>query len=100
MIQNGTAPVKLILLNTNSPLPANIKVPHYTVQIGSFANMQDAMKFGEDITDSKIVEVTLNGRAFYRVYVGLYKEKSEAETMRKYLYAKGYDGFVKQFENN
>ncbi len=99
IIRKGTGHVKLILLSSNSKLPTNIKVAHYTVQIGSFANIQDAVKFSANINDSRIVEANINRKVFYRIYVGLFEEESEAETLRNYLITKGYDGFVKHVEN-
>lgn len=99
IIQNGTGNVKLILLNNNAKLPANLKIPHYTVQVGSYANKQDALKISSNIADSRIVKANINGKSVYRIFIGLFQDKSEAESLNQYLKSAGYNGFVKQVEN-
>lgn len=99
IIQNGTGNVKLILLNNYAKLPANLKIPHYTVQVGSYANKQDALKISSNIADSRIVKANINGKSVYRIFIGLFQDKSEAESLNQYLKNVGYNGFVKQVEN-
>lgn len=98
LIEKGSTEVKLFLLS-ESTLPINIKVPHFTVQIGSYKTKSDALSFASRISESRIVEAVVNRQKYYRIYIGLFKEKSDAENKLRTLQNKGIDGFVKQVEN-
>ncbi|MCP5061676.1 MAG: septal ring lytic transglycosylase RlpA family protein [Ignavibacteriae bacterium] len=98
MISSGFTQVDLILLNEKK-LPRNLKVPHYTVQIGSYKRKSDAVKVSTKVNNSKVIEASVNGKIFYRIYVGLFDNVDEANTKKKFLLRKGIKGFVKQFEN-
>ncbi|MFZ1288866.1 MAG: septal ring lytic transglycosylase RlpA family protein [Melioribacteraceae bacterium] len=101
MISSGSAKVELRLLSKsiNSKMPNDIKVPHYSVQVGSFKNKNDALKVSSEINNSRVEEVILNGEKYYRIYVGLFTEKDEASKLKDELMNNGIDGFVKQVEN-
>jgi len=101
MISAGSAQVELRLLSkTTSPnMPRDIKVPHYSVQVGSFKNKNDAINVSSGIIDSRVVGVMVNGEKYYRIYVGLFTDKNEAAELMNELKSKGIDGFVKQIEN-
>lgn len=98
MIYSGFTQVDLILLN-GTKLPDNLKVPHYTIQIGSYKRRSDAAKISRTVKDSEIIRASVNGEIFYRIYVGLFDNINEANTKKKSLSRKGIKGFVKQFEN-
>jgi len=95
LIKNGTAPVKLFLLN-NTKVPKNLKVPLYSVQVGSYKNKNDAIRISSKIKDSRVIKVKLDNKIFYRIYVGLFNNKNEAIQLKEMLKAKGINGFVKQ----
>ena len=98
MIGPGSVPVDLILLN-NSELPIDLKVPHYTVQVGSYKRKSDAQKLVSQTADSRIAEANVNGEKYYRLYVGHFKDIDEAKELKIALQKKGLFGFVKQVEN-
>ncbi|MBK8946706.1 MAG: septal ring lytic transglycosylase RlpA family protein [Ignavibacteriae bacterium] len=101
MISNGSAKVELQLLNKspNSKMPNDIKVPHFSVQVGSFKNKNDAIKVSSEIENSRVEEAIVNGEKYFRIYVGLFTDKDEATNLRDELKIKGIEGFVKQVEN-
>jgi rare lipoprotein A len=69
IVRNGTGNVKLFLLTNISKLPANLKIPHYTVQVGSYTNENDAIRVSSKIDDSRIVKANINGNSVYRIFV-------------------------------
>ncbi len=98
IIRKGTANVNLYLLN-QKVLPSNLKTPHYTVQIGSFFKKDDAINLSKNFNNSFIIQATISKKIYYRVYVGRFDTKQEANLIKRKLSDKGYKGFVKQFEN-
>jgi peptidoglycan lytic transglycosylase len=98
IINSGHAKVDLILLNA-SKLPVDIKVPYYTVQVGSYKTERDAERVSSTIRNSRIVKAIVNGVQYYRIYVGLFKRINEAKDKKRSLQNKGINGFVKQVEN-
>ncbi len=99
MINDGSAEVELVLLKADRPIPEELETPHYSVQVGSYNAQKDAKKLSSTIADSRIVEAIVNDKVFFRVYVGLYTDISEAETKKDELKDQGINGFVKQIEN-
>lgn len=99
LIQEGSAEVELRLLNEDKKLPINLKVPHFTVQVGSYKKKNDALSFSSSIDNSRVIQSKVNEEIYYRVYVGLFTEKTEAENLKESLQEEGIDGFVKQVEN-
>ena len=98
MIQSGFTEVDLYLLN-NTKMPENIKKSHFTVQVGSYLKRSDARKLLERVFNSRIVEATMNGTKYYRVYSGKFSTSREAKKLKNELTKKGFDCFVKQIEN-
>lgn len=101
MIGNGTASVRLILLegDLENSRTTDLKVATYTVQVGSFQEKSRALELSEKIRGSRVEEVSLNNTTVYRVYYGIYKDKDEARRTQKELQRKGFSGYVKQIEN-
>ena len=98
IIRNGTARVKLFLLN-NVELPNNLAQPNFTVQVGSYKFMDDAINFARNINDSRVVKANINEETYFRVYVGKFISIHEAEELLHELKRNGINGFVKQVEN-
>lgn len=98
IIRDGTGKVTLFLLSDHD-LPSNLKEPQYTVQVGSYKKRSDADNFSVQFSDSRVVKTIINGDAFYRVYVGSFSSKNDAEDLLNELHRNGIDGFVKQVEN-
>ncbi|MFD2531845.1 septal ring lytic transglycosylase RlpA family protein [Gracilimonas halophila] len=101
MIGPGTARVRLYLLEgdlENSRI-TDIKVPTYTVQLGSYRDRSQAEKQTADISGSRVEEVSTSGETFYRVYYGTYTDPEDARKEMQRLNNMGFAGFVKQIEN-
>lgn len=102
MIGPGTARVRLYLLEgdlENSRI-TDIKVPTYTVQLGSFQDKREAEKHSSKVDGSFVETVKVDKQTFYRVYVGTFTDPDEAQKEMQRLNRIGYAGFVKQIENN
>jgi rare lipoprotein A len=101
MIGPGTAPVKLYLLkgDLENARITDIKVPTYTVQLGSYQDLEQAEDQSALIGGSR-VEVIENGElVIYRVYFGSYIDPNEAQIEMERLSTMGFNGFVKQIQN-
>lgn len=102
MIGPGTANVKLYLVKgdlANSKV-TDLKVANYTVQLGSYLDLPSAKKRSAEIDGSRVEEIKVNGQTLFRVYFGLYQDPDEAQKALLKLEAKGFEGFVKQVEND
>lgn len=100
LIKNGTAAVKLLLLSADKKMPKNLKLPHYTVQVGSYKKYRDAKTFASKVDKSRIVKISIDDEIYYRIYIGLFTDKNNANKLKQSLEEKGIDGFVKQVEND
>ena len=102
MLGPGTARVRLYLLEgdlENSRI-TDIKVPTYTVQLGSYQDKGEAEKHSEEVDGSFVETVKVDGNTFYRVYKGTYTDPEDAKAEMDRLNRLGHAGFVKQIENN
>jgi|AntRauTorckE6833_2_1112554.scaffolds.fasta_scaffold00040_7 rare lipoprotein A len=102
MIGPGTARVRLYLLEgdlENSRI-TDIKVPNYTVQLGSYQDKKEADKHSAEIDGTRVENIKVKGQTFYRVYFGRYTDPDKAKQEMDRLNRNGYAGFVKQIENN
>jgi rare lipoprotein A len=101
MIEAGTARVRLYLLEgdlENSRI-TDIKVPTYTVQLGSYKKRSQAEKQTAEINGSRVETIKTGDQTLYRVYFGTYTDPEEAKKEMQRLSDMGYAGFVKQIEN-
>lgn len=102
MIGPGTANVKLYLLEgdlENSRI-TDLKVPNYTVQLGSYRDKSDAQAQSKKIDGSRVETIDNGQGTFYRVYYGRYTNSKKARQEMHRLQQNGYAGFVKQIEND
>lgn len=102
MLGPGTANVKLYLVkgDLKNSRTTNLKVPNYTVQLGSYNDLAPAEKRSKEIEGSRVEALDLNGNTVYRIYYGNYTERNKAERDLKTLQKKGFKGFIKQIEND
>ncbi len=102
MIGNGTAPVKLILLegDLENSRTTDLKTATYTVQLGSFQSEAGAFELSRKIKGSRVERIPLNNQTVYRVYYGVYVDKDEAQRTLQDLRSDGFSGYVKQIEND
>lgn len=97
----GTARVQLVLLEgdlANSRV-TDLKVPTYTVQLGSFEKEGAAFELSRKIKGSRVEDIAFNGSKIFRVYYGIYIKREEAAEKKRELASRGFSGYVKQIEN-
>lgn len=102
MIGPGTARVRLYLVKgdlTNSRV-TDLKVPNYTIQLGSFSDESLARQKSASIDGSRVERIEINGNSVFRVYYGKYQDPEEAKSKLEAFKKEGLNGFVKQIENN
>ena len=98
----GTARVRLYLIRGDGAKisSTDLKTATYTVQLGSYIEEDRALQVSRKIDGSRIEKVYLEGgSAVYRIYYGVYSDRESAETARRKLDRKGYEGYVKQLQN-
>ncbi len=102
MIGPGTARVRLYLLkgNLKNSRVTDLKVPNYTVQLGSYKNKTDAEAQAAKIKNGRVEKVVVQNETYYRVYAGSFTDAEHAKQEMKRLNRMGFAGFVKQIENN
>lgn len=102
MIGPGTARVRLFLLegDLENSRVTDLKVMNFTVQLGSFEDRREADARSRQISGSRVEEVRVNGKRFFRVYYGSYTDRQRAEKQKLNLQSRGFSGFVKQIEND
>lgn len=102
MIGPGTANVKLYLVkgDLKNSRVTDLKVPNYTVQLGSYNDRESAERRSKEIDGSRVEELSLNGNTVFRVYYGRYTDRSKADRDLNKLKDKGFNGFIKQIEND
>ena len=101
MIGPGTARVRLYLLegDLENSRVTDLKVPTYTVQLGSYKDIQQAELQAQKIEGTRIETIETDESTFYRVYYGTYTDPEEARNEMNRLNNMGHAGFVKQIEN-
>lgn len=102
MIGPGTARVRLYLVvgDLENSRVTDLKVANFTIQLGSFSEESLALQESDKIEGSRVEPVTVNGTLVYRVYYGLYQDTAAAQSDLEALQLDGFDGFVKQIEND
>jgi rare lipoprotein A len=102
MIGPGTANVRLFLVkgDLKNSRVTNLKVANYTIQLASFDNVRQATQTSVQIEGSRVERLTVNGTLVFRVYYGNYQDTTRAQSDLDKLKARGFDGFVKQIEND
>lgn len=100
MIGPGTARVRIYLVNGDLNSLADLKNPKYTVQLGSYNDLEAAQKKAAEIRSSRVEEIVLDGKTIYRIYFGDFKNPAIALEAQKRLEGLGHEGFVKQMGND
>lgn len=102
MIGPGTADVQLFLLegDLENSRTTDLKVATFTVQLGSYRTRAEAEVLARKIDGARVEEIILNDETLYRVYYGIYTEREIAESKQQDLRNQGFDGFVKQIQND
>jgi len=100
MLDKGTARVKVEVIS----LPSDTKrafLPRFTVQIGSFKDKWNALVLKKDLNrrqseDARVERFINNGDMYFRVRVGHYRKKKDAERVAGRLKKLGYRSRVIQ----
>lgn len=97
MLDSGTAPVRLELVEAGGNIPDDIEQRFYTIQVAEYNRPGYAESLAEEIGDEAQVNSDYrDGRSRYRVYYGWYDQIEKARENLEILNEKGYDGLVKQ----
>jgi rare lipoprotein A len=99
MIGPGVARVRLEILKTDRPLTGDISREIFSVQIASLSDADAARARANEIRGGWVQPARVDGQRVYRVMVGRYGNKDQAEDARRALQRQGVDGFVKQVQN-
>jgi rare lipoprotein A len=98
MIGPGTAPVRLEVLQAPYPLRAIPPSLAYTVQLGSFSQLENAQQFRRRLERSHrevdVVSVPNAGGVYHRVQVGTFDSRAAAEEQARQLKLNGYNAMV------
>ncbi len=99
MIKTGIAKVKVEVLSTPSSRKTDVFDALYTVQLGSFSSRKNALALLEEVKPLvkervRIERTKIKGNMYYRVRVGLFDSKREAERVKYMLRRRGYRGRV------
>ena len=94
MVQKGVVKVKVEVVSTPSTKTSNYFTPEYTIQVASFSNMTsaDTIKrvLDRNYNDVRVEPVDIEGNKYYRVRVGRYSSKQDANKAAKKLRKEGY----------
>ena len=77
---------------------ASLKEFSYSVQVGAFRTQENAMRLRKELErrgyDAFINKAESTGEVFYRVRVGHFQEKQDAEAQTKKIHSEGFPGHV------
>ncbi len=95
LVRSGVAKVKIEVLSTPSERSESLFVSLYTVQAGSFRNRAKAYDLKKElsrVTDEevRVESLAFEGNTYYRVRVGRFKKRKDAERLRVILRMRGY----------
>lgn len=102
MIGSGTTSVRLMVVREGDrPIDQqNISnTETFTIQLAAFKRESEADNLSNQISGSRVEQVTIQGKTIYRVYYGTYTNPAQARDDLNKLNQKGIEGFVKQIEN-
>ncbi len=98
MITQGTVKVKVEVISTPSSRDSSYFDALYTVQVASFSDNSNArkvkMKLDREYDDVRVEQIKVGGDIFYRVRVGRYSTKNDAQETAKKLSKQGYNSRV------
>jgi rare lipoprotein A len=97
MVGIGTTEVNLVVLDPALEFSKeDYLFERFTLQIGSFSKIDHAELISKDLPGSRVAEVVVDDRIYFRVYYGLFATRREAEDVMQFILRKGHTGFVKQ----
>jgi rare lipoprotein A len=94
MIQRGVVKVKVEVVSTPSTRSSNYFDPEYTVQVAAYRDKGNASnvkrRLDIEYSDVRVESVKVKGDTYYRVRVGRYSSKRDAQKTASKLRKKGY----------
>lgn len=99
MIGPGTARVRIEVLKPGGPMPDDLNREIFSVQVASFTDPEQARKRATELRGGWVQPARADGQRVYRVMVGRYGNRDQAEEAMRDLKSRGVDGFVKQVQN-
>lgn len=98
MVDKGTVRVKVEVVSTPSTRNTNIFDALYTIQVGSFSDRGNAVvlkeKLDSDYDDVRVESIRVSGDDYYRVRVGRYSDRKDAERDASKLRRDGHRGRI------
>ncbi|MER3446269.1 MAG: septal ring lytic transglycosylase RlpA family lipoprotein [Candidatus Dadabacteria bacterium] len=99
MLGKGTAKVRVEVISVPGR-SADYFDAKYTVQVGSFKDKRSALDLKEhldsSLSDVRIEPIDLDGDIYYRIRIGRFSQRDEAEELATRLRRSGYTGSVIQ----
>ena len=101
MLEEGTARVRLELVEAGGPIPDDLNREQFTIQLAEYSGPLYANRFAEDAIEEigdgvRVEQVYMFQRTRYMVYYGQYESIGSARQDLNRLKEMGYKGFVKQ----
>jgi len=94
MIQKGVVKVKVEVVSSPSTRTSNYFNPEYTVQVASYRSRTQATsvkrRLDVEYSDVRVESIKVKGDSYYRVRIGRYSSKRDAEKAASKLRRKGY----------
>lgn len=98
MVEEGTVKVKVEVVSTPSTRNTSIFDALYTVQVGSFGDRGNATSLKTELEaeyeDVRVESVRVSGDDYYRVRVGRYSDRKDAERTASRLRRDGHKGRI------
>ena len=98
MIGPGTALVRVDVLDSPTRLKSIPDTLNYTLQLGSFAQMENARQLRDRAARAfpqvSIASLQSKDVTYYRVHLGTYASRSEAEEQARYLAQAGFSAVI------
>jgi rare lipoprotein A len=90
----GTIPVRIEVIDSPQPISTIRSSLDYTLQLGSFAQLQNAQslrdRLAKSFADISIVPLAVNEMTYYRVQMGNFSERTAAEEKARAIAEAGY----------
>jgi rare lipoprotein A len=94
MIGPGTVPVRVEVIESPHAVPFIRSSLDYTLQLGSFAQLENALQLRDRVaksySDVTVVPLQANDAMFYRVQIGTFSERAAAEEQARRIAQTGF----------
>lgn len=98
MIRPGTAWVRVDVLETPTPIQSIRDSLDYTLQLGSFSQLENAQQLRERLAgsfaDVRISPLQSGGATYYRVHLGSFTDRAAAEEQARDVAQAGYSVII------